>query len=266
VDKYVEKRMLDKSIEDIFQNVLNILQSDDGKSDEEKKKAALDFLQSQMSSNKLVEKQNCVQEAYDGCPKNTFWRNDSVVHVSPQIELRKVCDSDCEKYLAVRAAYFASEHLMNNEMVRRSLWENHTKSTALMFSIYQNNDYAGYCGIHDLTSPSWELTIELLPEKTNQGIGTTAMTAMLNEIKRRWGISEFCVRIEPTNLASQSLFENLGAVPDGIAALEDDPRLIEACEAENLHLIDDKLKAVAKKFSVEPRKLLSHVLKYTLKK
>jgi len=40
---------------------------------------------------------------------------------------------------------------------------------------------------------------------------------------------------------------------------EDQPR---SCEDSNLHLIDDKLVAVAKKFGVTPRELLSHVLEY----
>ncbi len=39
---------------------------------------------------------------------------------------------------------------------------------------------------------------------------------------------------------------------------------IRMCEEENLQEIDEKLIEVAEKFGVEPRKLLSHVLEYSL--
>lgn len=43
-----------------------------------------------------------------------------------------------------------------------------------------------------------------------------------------------------------------------------DQRALEKFEEENLHLIDDRIVEVAKKFQVEPQKLLSHVLEYRL--
>lgn len=36
------------------------------------------------------------------------------------------------------------------------------------------------------------------------------------------------------------------------------------CEEENIDAIDEELERVAKKFDVEPKKLLSHVLEYEL--
>ena len=39
---------------------------------------------------------------------------------------------------------------------------------------------------------------------------------------------------------------------------------MEKCEEDNLQYIDDRLIALSAKFQVEPRKLLSHVLEYTL--
>ena len=70
----------------------------------------------------------------------------------------------------------------------------------------------------------------------------------------------------PDNYASQALFEKLGAEPNGISEFWiHDEESIRKCEEENLHLIDEKLCKVAKKFEVEPRKLLSHVLEYKLR-
>ena len=105
-----------------------------------------------------------------------------------------------------------------------------------------------------------------MPDKVHQGIGFTAIAAMLNELKERLWVNDFRVRVEPTNYASQRLFEKLGAVPNGISELWiHDKDAIEQLESENQHLINDDLVAAAKKLSVRQQQLLSHVLEYTLK-
>jgi len=110
-----------------------------------------------------------------------------------------------------------------------------------------------------------EIAIELLPKWTNQGIGFQAITAMIDAIAIRLGVAEFRIRIDPGNQASQKLFEKLGAQPNGISEfLIHDQAALEKVEEDNLHLIDDDLIALAAKFGVEPRSLLSHVLEYTL--
>ena len=119
--------------------------------------------------------------------------------------------------------------------------------------------------IQDLSKKVWEISIELLPENTNQGIGFDAISAMLNELRKRLGVFEYRVRIEPTNHASQRLFEKLGAIPNGISELwVHDQEDLAQLENDSMHLIDEALISVAKKFAVEPRTLLSHVLEYKL--
>lgn len=88
---------------------------------------------------------------------------------------------------------------------------------------------------------------------------------MLDALKNRLSADNFRIRIDPTNTASQGMFEKLGAKPNGISKfILQSEEEIQQCEDANLHLIDDTLIAVATKFEVEPRKLLSHVLEYTL--
>ena len=71
---------------------------------------------------------------------------------------------------------------------------------------------------------------------------------MLREMKSRLAVTQYIVRIEPTNLASQKLFEKLGATPYGIIDLWfHEQATIERCEEAGLHLIDDDMIAVAKK-------------------
>ncbi len=79
-------------------------------------------------------------------------------------------------------------------------------------------------------------------------------------------ITEFRVRIDPGNKASQKMFEKLGATPNGVSEfLIHEQKALEKLEEDNLHLIDDDTVALAAKFNVEPRMLLSHILEYTLR-
>ncbi len=98
-----------------------------------------------------------------------------------------------------------------------------------------------------------------------ENIKRTMAKAMLDALQARLGVVDFRVRIDPANLASQGLFEKLGAIPNGISGfILSSEEEIKQCEDASLYLIDDVLSAVAKKFSIEPRKLLSHALEYKL--
>ncbi len=197
--------------------------------------------------------------------KKRFWNFGNISCKNEEILLRDVLDSDKDGYLHLQQAYSSLRSLLQDERYCEKIWRDHTDHTALILSIVKNNEYIGYCGIKDLSKSRWEIAIELLPQWTHQGIGSVVIPAMLDALKNRLSVDNFRVRIEPTNTASQGLFEKLGAKPNGISKFilqnEDE---IQQCEETNMHLIDDSLIAVAKKFEVEPRKLLSHVLEYTL--
>lgn len=100
---------------------------------------------------------------------------------------------------------------------------------------------------------------------TGRGIGSIAVSAMLDAIAVRTCKRDYRILIDSENYASQSLFEKLGAKPNGISSFllksEDDKR---AFEEENLSKIDDRMIAKTTVFNVEPRKLLSHVLENKL--
>lgn len=91
------------------------------------------------------------------------------------------------------------------------------------------------------------------------------MQKFLDTVANRTGVVEFRIRIDSDNYASQVLFEKLGAIPNGISEyMLHGEENIKKFEEENLKYIDDKLVDVAKKIGVEPKKLLSHVLEYSL--
>lgn len=197
--------------------------------------------------------------------KKRFWDYGDVFCPNSAMVLRKPTDSDLGGFLQLQREYTLTSSFLNDEGYCAAIWREHKANTALMLSITQNGEYIGYCGIKDLAKNPWEIAIELLPQWTHQGMGSAALRAMLDVLADRLSMVEFRVRIAPANTASQQLFEKLSAQPNGISKLilknEQECRQFEE---ENLHLIDNALIAVAKKFGVEPRKLLSHVLDYTL--
>lgn len=197
--------------------------------------------------------------------KAQFWSFGSVSCGDGTICLREVSGSDREGYLRLQREYSALRSLLEDEDFCAKLWNDHCGDTALTLSAMKHGEYIGYCGIKDTSKEPWEIAVELLPGWTHQGVGTTAVSAMLDALKERLGVTAFRVRIDPYNVASQGLFEKLGARPNGISRfILQDEEEIRQCEETNLHLINDALRAVARKFDVEPRRLLSHVLEYTL--
>ena len=265
-NKTVRNRAMQKSLDTILKAVLDVLEADDGKSFEEKKALAVNMLRCKEDSllaNRLVDM--AVAETDASQLKNTFWSAGEVIHAENGIILRKVKETDREKFLELQRIYSAMKSMLQQEAYCNMVWNKHTEPKSLILSIEKQGSYVGYCGIQDITKKTWEISIELFPDKVHQGIGFTAITAMLNELKERLWVNDFRIRIEPTNYASQRLFEKLGAVPNGISELWiHDKDAIEQLESENYHLIDDHLVAGAKKFSVPPQQLLSHVLEYQL--
>lgn len=197
--------------------------------------------------------------------KNQFWSLGNISCKNGELLLRDVLDSDKDGYLQLQQAYSSLRSLLQDVCYCEKIWRDHTDHTALLLSIEKDGEYLGYCGIKDLSKEQWEIAIELLPKWTHQGIGSSVIPAMLDALKNRLSADNFRIRIDPTNTASQGLFEKLGAKPNGISKfILHNEEEIRQCEDANLHLIDDTLIAVATKFEVEPRKLLSHVLEYTL--
>lgn len=254
------------TIEDTLQEALDILDADDGKSFEEKKEALIKHLQSHKEPV-LVDAlaDLAIADKRGQQLKDTFWSAGDVTCEDASITLRKVDDSDREGYLELQKEYSIMKGMLNEQAYCDMAWNEHVEPKALTLTVLKDGAYVGYCGIKNTSQEPWEIAIELLPCWTNQGIGSQVITAMMEAIAKRLGVTEFRVRIDPGNRASQKLFEKLGATPNGISEfLIHDQDALNKVEEDNLHLIDEDLTALATKFGVEPRHLLSHVLEYTL--
>lgn len=262
----ITKNVKKNSINMVLQEALNILDADDGKSFEEKRDAVIQRLTQKDDtelSRLLVERAIADKEGAE--IKTSFWGSGTLIPVSETIFLRPVQPCDHEIFDTLQKANPLIQSMEDKEPFLDLVWREHNEDKSLMMSIVMDRDYIGYCGIKNTAQPIWEIAIELLPEWTKHGIGFLALTAMLDEMKSRLGVSKYIVRIEPANMASQKLFEKLGARPSGIVDLWfNEQTTLKKCEEAGLHLIDDDMIEVAKKFNVEPRKLLSHVLEYEL--
>ena len=254
------------SIEDSIHKVMNIIEKEDGRTFEEKKKEAINFLKDK--ENTLLAERLIDIATNDEMGKKIykkFWAMGECIITENEIILRKVQDSDKDIFIELQKENNIVKSMMKEEAYRNMLWNEHIEYKALMFSVIVDNEYAGYCGIKNTTHEQWEIAIEILNKWKHKGIGYRAISVMLDEIKNRLNVSEFCVRIDAENYPSQRLFEKLGAEPNGISEfLLHEEADIRRCEEENIHLLDERIQELAKQFNVEPRKLLSHVLEYKL--
>lgn len=127
------------------------------------------------------------------------------------------------------------------------------------------HQFCGYCGIKDVDSSRPELAIELIKSMQHKGIGTHALKLLLQTYSLCEEFEYFTYIVAADNYPSQHLCEKIGGIPNRIVAfILKDPQLQEIFEESNLHMINDHLRDVAKKFNVEPKKLLSHFLEYKI--
>lgn len=262
----ITKNVMKNTANMVLQDALDILEADDGKSFDEKRDAVIKLLTqkgdtelSRLLSERTVADKTGVEI------KTDFWKSGTVIPAGDTVYLRPVESNDRDSFLTIQRASPLVQSMEDKDSFLDLVWREHNEDKCLKLSIIKDGDYIGYCGIKDTTLPIWEIAIELLPAWTRHGIGFVALSTMLNEMESRLGITKYTVRIEPSNLASQKLFEKLGSIPSGIADIWfQEQTTVEKCEEAGLHLIDDNMIEVAKKFHVEPRQLLSHVLEYEL--
>lgn len=262
----ITKNVMKNTANMVLQDALDILEADDGKSFDEKRDAVIKLLTqkgdtelSRLLSERTVADKTGVEI------KTDFWKSGTVIPAGDTVYLRPVESNDRDSFLTIQRASPLVQSMEDKDSFLDLVWREHNEDKCLKLSIIKDGDYIGYCGIKDTTLLIWEIAIELLPAWTRHGIGFVALSTMLNEMESRLGITKYTVRIEPSNLASQKLFEKLGSIPSGIADIWfQEQTTIEKCEEAGLHLIDDNMIEVAKKFHVEPRQLLSHVLEYEL--
>lgn len=125
--------------------------------------------------------------------------------------------------------------------------------------------FIGYCGINNIYSKELEIAVAVLKKYQRNGYGFQSLNALMKTLNKETGISHFISKIDPENKASRQLMLKLGFKPAGIDTfLIDDEEKLRVLEEENLEYLTEDLEILAGEFNVEPRKLLSHVLVYSI--
>lgn len=261
--------MVKERLNQLLQRLIDVLEKEDGRSYEEKKAEILAILAEDMKQTKAEKRKRPRKSGAAivraAITQQRFWADGETLRLNDELWMRKVEKGDKEEFLALTRIYSPMAASFDDASFCNIFWKERTGDSELMCSIFAGDSYIGYCSIADLTQDLWEVSIELLPAWTGRGIGQLAMTALLDAAKERLGVTDFRVRIDAENTASQKLFTRLGAVPNGISELwlhgEEE---LQRFEEKNLHRITAEMTALAETFGVEPRKLLSHVLEYRL--
>ena len=149
---------------------------------------------------------------------------------------------------------------------REDLWKSFMSKQSFVCSIYDQatGNYLGYCSIKDLRKQDWELAIELKSEWCHRGYGTEAVSLFLRKLGVLTGNRFFRVRVDIDNYASQALMKKLGAYPNGISEFLLKGEELEKFREKNKAMIDDKIRAVAEEFCMDPEDILGYVLEYRI--
>lgn len=192
-------------------------------------------------------------------------RQDEVFAQDDTVILNPLGDEVKTAFLETTFAYSNFKGAYDMDGFSDGLWADHFKPFCYYCSIHDQatGEYLGYCGIKDLRQESWELAIELMPTACGRGYGYQGLGLFLERVRAVTDQRLFTAKVMPDNIPSQKLMEKLGATPKGIDTfLIDDEDILAAIEEKHLDMIDERLVALAARFGVEPRKLLSHALVY----
>lgn len=182
-----------------------------------------------------------------------------------EIILCKSRDVDCSDYIKLQKENTIVPHVFEMEDFEDMFWDYMCEDKAFYTTIRRKVDdtYMGYCGIKNTQKDELKLAIELLREFHGHGYGRQALTLFMRQVKEVTGIRNFKTLVDAENTASQRMCEFCGGVPSGKAEhMLHDKEYMEEYERDNAHEVTDQMRIIAKKFGVQPEKLLTHVLVY----
>lgn len=201
--------------------------------------------------------------------KASAFFDEGVMVQTERIILRRSEDSDLMKYIDAFGSskpLLAKEYRLN-ETLRQLYWKGVKEDEDPLYCSIcdkNNGEFIGYCTVEELNRQPYEVGINLLKSFQAKGFGSEAMAAFISTFQRVSESATFIAKIEPGNVNSQKMFRRIGFVPDSIDAfiIKDfgSLELFEQMRLEELGGIPENLQRLAKEFSVDPRKLLSHVL------
>lgn len=224
----------------------------------------------QVKEKALLEEISCLKKkeaALVGGEYDLSLFNESILCEDSGILLRKAIVDDCEPYYQLKKEYAYMKSAFAKPEYKDELWQEYLSEESLYYTIAKKEDNAfiGYCGVKNLDRRIWEIAIEIKSDCCHKGYGYRALKMYLETVAGISNRHEFASRVDADNIASQNLMEKLGFQPYGLSEFllyKEEDQL--AAEEEYKDKLDDRYMALAKKFNVEPGKLLSHVLEYRI--
>ena len=232
------------------------------KGDKERGKELLDEVVSVSKNeiNNLIDKD---EDSVDGenINRSIFPKAGEVFAEGEKVRLIAIYDK--EKYIATVRHYSQRKRLYDNESFVKTMWDDVCYKDCFACGIYlHDGKYIGYCFVDDVRHSTYEIAIELEPEYCNKGYGTEAIRIFIENVAKVTGKKKFYARVELDNYASQKMMKKVGGYPNGIRELLLFGEELEMFKEENKHLITDKMREVAKEFSMEAEEMLGYVLVY----
>ena len=250
-----QEQQLDKTLEEVLDYLEQL------KDSENWKELLQEKLESMKAENDAAQQKVYEKNAWDFSKEKTL----SVFVRDTDMVLRPFRESDKSFYYTVRKQW---EQVVFCDMLSENnniLWEN-TQSESSFFCIVEWQEQpVGYVGICDTRESIWEVSVEFDKEYCFKGLGGRAIRLFLKAIEEATLKNLFYARVEVDNLACQKCMEKIGAnlagICNGALQTEEERR---AFEEENQERIDKHIIQLADQLGVEPRLLLTHVLKYEI--
>ena len=123
------ERLIAGRVNAVLDEVLTILETDDGKSFEEKKKKIDQLLSAKIEKPEASRDKGSVPNVAD-----TFWQQGEIT-VAEGLILRRVKETDREHYLALEQHYFVAKSMLEDETFRDKVWRNHIDDTSALFEM-----------------------------------------------------------------------------------------------------------------------------------
>lgn len=93
---------------------------------------------------------------------------------------------------------------------KRSLSQN---TDLVMVALDSNGDFAGCCGIHNITEESVELGLWLKKSSQGKGLGTEIITILIEFLEKNFTFEYILYPVDEENIASRKIPEKLGFIP-----------------------------------------------------
>ena len=133
------------SLNATLQEVLDLLEAEDGKSFEEKKEEAIKRLRKAEDSSLADTLVDLALAEKDAAKiKTMFWESGNIISSDETVSLRQVSPSDRDDFLNIQREYSVMKSMLKEEVYCDMVWKEHNEDKSLMCSILKDGSYIGY--------------------------------------------------------------------------------------------------------------------------